>query len=171
MEKIYVVTQGDYSDYHIIACFTDKEKAELCAKIYSDYYDEAGVEEYDIKDNDFIWNDKQCTLTAEVDITNLFKNITDSPYCTIEGPINAESVKDCVEWTKFTREYIKVNNYYDGGCIIKIKKNYAYDRFTDETAKEYFQKFIQDLIAKVKSYILDGANGYKLEELIVYKGE
>lgn len=29
---IYVVTAGSYSDYHIEACFKDKEKAELYCK-------------------------------------------------------------------------------------------------------------------------------------------
>ena len=45
--KIYVITKGSYSDYHICTVTTDKEKAEKLAKIYSDRYDSAQVEEYD----------------------------------------------------------------------------------------------------------------------------
>lgn len=40
--KIYVVTDGEYSEYHIEAVFTDKAKAERYAEVYA-----AKVEEYD----------------------------------------------------------------------------------------------------------------------------
>lgn len=45
--KIYVVTKGSYSDYHIVAATLDKEKAEKIAKRFSDNYDECDVEEYE----------------------------------------------------------------------------------------------------------------------------
>ena len=45
--KIYVITKGCYSDYHICAVATDPEQAEKLAKIFSDRYDEADVEEFD----------------------------------------------------------------------------------------------------------------------------
>lgn len=45
--KVYVITKGTYSNYHICAVATDKEKAEKLAKIYTDRDDDAGVEEYD----------------------------------------------------------------------------------------------------------------------------
>ena len=40
--KIYAVTQGIYSDYHIVALTVNKERAEHLAKIY-----EAEIEEYE----------------------------------------------------------------------------------------------------------------------------
>ena len=45
--KVYVITKGSYSDYHICAVATDKEKAEKLAEIYTDRWDDAEVEEYD----------------------------------------------------------------------------------------------------------------------------
>ena len=45
--KIYIVTKGTYSDYHIIAATLSKQRAENIAKIYSDNWDEAEVEEYE----------------------------------------------------------------------------------------------------------------------------
>ena len=45
--KIYVITKGDYSDYHICGVATDPEKAERLAKIHTDRWDDAQVEEYD----------------------------------------------------------------------------------------------------------------------------
>lgn len=47
MEKIYAVTKGSYSAYHIIALTTDKERAEHIAKIFSDGWDDAEVEEFE----------------------------------------------------------------------------------------------------------------------------
>lgn len=44
---VYVITKGTYSDYHICAVATDKQHAEKLAKIYTDIYDDAKVEEYD----------------------------------------------------------------------------------------------------------------------------
>lgn len=45
--KIYVVTKGSYSDYHILAATLDKEKAEKIAKRFSDKWDESKVEVYE----------------------------------------------------------------------------------------------------------------------------
>ena len=51
--KVYAVTSGDYSDYHIVAITDDKEKAEALAELINkqdEYYDgSACVEEYDTK--------------------------------------------------------------------------------------------------------------------------
>lgn len=51
---IYVITVGDYSDYHICAVATTMERAEQLRKMYSTYYDEAKIEEYeaDVPSND-----------------------------------------------------------------------------------------------------------------------
>lgn len=46
--KLYAVTKGDYSDYHIITLTADKEAAKKIAKMFSDgEYDKAKVEEYE----------------------------------------------------------------------------------------------------------------------------
>lgn len=44
---IYVVTKGEYSDYHIVAATLDKERAEKIAKKFSDRWEECMVEEYE----------------------------------------------------------------------------------------------------------------------------
>lgn len=45
--KVYVITQGCYSDYHICAVTLDEHEAERLLKVYSETYDKATVEEYD----------------------------------------------------------------------------------------------------------------------------
>lgn len=48
MAKVYVITAGSYSDYHICAVSLDPQKAKVLAKFYTEHgYDQAGVEEYD----------------------------------------------------------------------------------------------------------------------------
>ena len=46
MEKVYIITKGDYSDYHICAVTADAELAKKLKKLYTDRYDEASIEEY-----------------------------------------------------------------------------------------------------------------------------
>lgn len=48
--KIYVVTKGSYSDYHIITATTDPEKAKKIAEKFTDKWDDAKVEEYENSD-------------------------------------------------------------------------------------------------------------------------
>lgn len=45
--KVYVVTRGEYSDYHIITATTDLAVAEAVAKKFTTEYSPAEIEEYD----------------------------------------------------------------------------------------------------------------------------
>ena len=52
--KVYVITQGCYSDYHICAVAIDRKKAERIAKLYSSgQYSLAEIEEFDTDDVGF----------------------------------------------------------------------------------------------------------------------
>lgn len=48
-DKVYIVTKGEYSDYHIMAAFANKSTAEEFAKKATGPYDEARVETYDLR--------------------------------------------------------------------------------------------------------------------------
>ena len=45
--KVYVITQGSYSAYHICAVTLDRERAEYLRKLHSDAWGKAKIEEYD----------------------------------------------------------------------------------------------------------------------------
>ena len=45
--KVYVVTTGTYSDYHIITATIDKSVAEAVAKKFDDEYSHTYIEEYE----------------------------------------------------------------------------------------------------------------------------
>lgn len=55
--KIYVLTKGCYSDYHIVAVTTDLENAKKLAKRFTNNWEEVAIEEYeDLEYNDLpIW--------------------------------------------------------------------------------------------------------------------
>ena len=44
--KVYIITKGAYSDYHICAVTLDKKHAENLKRLLTDRYDEAYIEEY-----------------------------------------------------------------------------------------------------------------------------
>lgn len=52
--KVYVITLGCYSDYHICSVTLDKEQAEMLREKYSSEYDSAEIETYDTDDNNLI---------------------------------------------------------------------------------------------------------------------
>jgi len=49
-DKVYVITKGNYSDYHICAVTLDEKHAEKLVKLYSDRFDEADIEEYTLNE-------------------------------------------------------------------------------------------------------------------------
>lgn len=48
--KVFIITKGSYSAYHICAVTTDPERAKRLAEIYSDRMDDACVETYDTEE-------------------------------------------------------------------------------------------------------------------------
>lgn len=46
MKTFYAVTDGDYSDYHIVAITDNKERAENIKKLYTKSYSEPMIEEF-----------------------------------------------------------------------------------------------------------------------------
>lgn len=62
MEKIYIVTKGEYSDYHICAIFSSKIKAEkYCQAITKEgswstpQIEDYDLDEYDLKEGEHSW--------------------------------------------------------------------------------------------------------------------
>jgi hypothetical protein len=49
-DKVYVITKGIYSDYHICAVTLDKSRAERLKKLLYENYEEATIEEYTLNE-------------------------------------------------------------------------------------------------------------------------
>lgn len=115
--KVYVITKGCYSDYHICAVETDKEKAKLLAQRFSSSYEKAEIEEWDTDANPDIYESKYCY--------SCFYHEKDKKISVLRG----ESF-----------------DYYDGipsiapyGCFVKVAAND--DETAMKKASDIFAKF------------------------------
>ena len=57
-DKIYIITKGCYSGYHICAVTMDKSRAENLKRLFDDRYEEADIEEYtldEVQKNEYIY--------------------------------------------------------------------------------------------------------------------
>lgn len=67
--KVYAITKGEYSDYHICAIVDNKEKAELIKEALTDDWGEPYIEEYDTEDINIDGYLKYDEYYVEQDIT------------------------------------------------------------------------------------------------------
>lgn len=79
--KVYVITKGEYSDYHICAVVENKAKAELLKEALTDKWEEPYIEEYDTEDvniDGYLKYDEylveQDITTGEMDVCKLEKS-------------------------------------------------------------------------------------------------
>lgn len=75
--KLYAITKGCYSDYHICGIATSKEKAEKMVKFYSVPGDEAEIEEFEANQYNDEFIGKQLFTFAFENETNNIKFIFD----------------------------------------------------------------------------------------------
>ncbi len=57
--KVYVITKGDYSEYHICAVATDNEKAQILKEKFSTEWSPARIEEFDTENYNPIFQSKK----------------------------------------------------------------------------------------------------------------
>lgn len=58
MQKVYAITRGEYSDYHIEKIFSTREAAEKYCAVDTNKCDEPMIEEYDLEDGSDIQIDR-----------------------------------------------------------------------------------------------------------------
>ena len=66
--KVYLVTQGDYSDYRVQAVFSTKDEAESYAKIISREYEEAKVETWGMDEKLPLMRGEAVAVTVVMDM-------------------------------------------------------------------------------------------------------
>lgn len=154
--KIFIVTKGEYSDYHIEEVFTNKEKAELYAKCH---YCE--VEEWDTSDDIIISPCKQlvckCTLYNYMKVGN---GILDFDYVLSKNPM--ESFKYSFKYS--CDEYVANGKYFSGGTIY-IGYRLPEDVTENNLNIEKYKKDMEDVIAKLRYELSQGATREDLEKL------
>jgi len=132
MTKVYVVTEGSYSDYHIVAIFSDKNNADIHAALLNStesFYDEARVEEWDVDD-------------VEIDTCKKLIRYATVYYC--KGEITHVNISNGIDGLiKFDRP-IRINTIGDwvnvrADDIDKAKKIF-YDKYA-EALNRYLIEF------------------------------
>lgn len=141
--KIYIVTKGDYSDYHIEAVFESKKKAELYVKYHSSW-DEPRIEEWDTDDESYDVSEQEyvrATTTFEVYETEkgFDRDVWyyDASYVDCAG-------KDITE--------VKIDNN-DNGMVVSLVRYYKEEKELD-FYKDKIAKIGDDFYAAIKALLI-----------------
>lgn len=158
--KIYVITSGEYSDYHIDAIFLNEEKAEEYIRLYPNCV----IEEYEPFDDDFEIGKyeikKYLVVNYQIGSWNNNKEGIDFYI----GKTNTREYNDLKEYPYNYRKY----SYYDWSdshaiTIYKlVDDDFTIDKLTDDIKQKYL-KICRDYVAKAKS--LHDIEGYSYEDI------
>ena len=127
-KKIYVITAGEYSDYHICAVTTDKERAEFLKKWYFRSNGDVEIEEY---------TDGEPDVPTTADLVPIYV-IT----CTEKGDINQHFIGRYVERNEMPSPKFGFFRYYQNG------QEYFRGELTAED-EEHAIKIVKDKRAKM----------------------
>ena len=133
MAKVYVVTEGSYSDYHIVAIFSDKNNADIHAALLNStesFYDEARVEEWNV-DN------------VEIDTRQKIVHYATVQYC--EGQITAVNILNGIDGLIKFDQPIRINDIRNAWVNIRADnidkaKKIFYDKYA-EALNDYLIEF------------------------------
>lgn len=145
--KVYIVTDGEYSDYQIMKVFSNKPAAEEYKKWHHIYND---IEEYEVFDEPFEKIDGKKAMFIRVQGTVYPEAVVDLKYDIRHDMINSD------------------RNVTSGHGILEYKRpgvfslyNYHYipaDLWDEEKYKNKFTKSLCDLAGIVKSMFAEGAS-------------
>lgn len=134
MDKVYIITAGSYSDYHIVAVFDNKDKAYAFSELYdrkSNSLDDCSmVEEYIIgADTSIADKILYCAVMHNDGSISAFR------YCTI-----CFNILDYVS----SINNVKEEDYNILSCLIAVDVN-------KDDPEEYARKVAADLFAEYKA--------------------
>lgn len=140
-EKVFIVTSGSYSAYHIDAVFKDKEKAELYCRCHED----CEIEEYEFNDG------KIYTSFNAVRVQCEYRNWWMSNRPSVKFVTRSEEDET---YMKENKSYVNIYNSYISLVIIRrLSKKYDKDAIIDK-----YTKVCQDIMSEIK-YMLE-ESGY-----------
>ena len=135
MAKVYVVTEGSYSDYHIEAIFSDKNNADIHAAIINSTRgrDGAVVEEWDVDD-------------VKIDTCKKIIHYATVYYC--QGKVTCVNISDGIDGMIEFDQPIKINDNYTAWVNVRTDdmdkaKKIFYDKYA-EALNNYLIEFRKD---------------------------
>jgi len=127
--KIYIITKGEYSDYHICAATTDKNTAKKLLQLYRDRWDEPKIETYDDGSARDILNGA-CVWDVYINSQNMAFRACKN-YHPVAIPDNINQVERIEDW-----QLCGENEDYTISVVAK--------------SKEHAEKIAQDIFAEYK---------------------
>ena len=149
--KVYIVTCGSYSDYHINKVFTDKDKAEEYRKWC---YDANDVEVYDTEDN--------FEFTKFYHVIINYRNNDNGRNS--EPTVNIERCtheRRCNNYTSFSDSHRYGGRYVD----IYISRYIPEENWNEEFYKNKYIKAAYDLMAIARQKLIEGFSDGKITEM------
>ena len=146
--KVYVVTEGRYSDYGIVQVFLNKEKAENYVKYNRGDWNDMQVEEYDTYDDNWqMAEDTYYEITAYVNLNEDYKHRFIPVINLIEDKkLNSSLKVDPKDSMEFSWNYLCI------GASFKLVKYYMiliyvwFYEFSDSNHKQVILNQINKLI-------------------------
>ena len=132
-KKIYVITAGEYSDYHICAVTTDKERAEFLKKWYYGY--DTQIEEFIDGDYEDVPDTVEFIPVWYVDVREDGNVAT----CTIDRYVSQERIPDAT--FEFVRSFCDDNRLHFKGILAAQDKEHAIKIVKDKRAKMLAERF------------------------------
>lgn len=146
---IYIVTDGEYSDYHIEGVFLDKEKAYKCAEL-----NDCIVEEYEPMDDTEIIVGRKITVD----------------YRTKESGTMKISVKKCE-----IKPYYNPSTQFQlcpGGVTSLYMTRYIQDdSLSDGQIRDKYEKAARDIMDYCKERLSSGYSAHQITEFLKSKYE
>ena len=132
-KKIYVITAGEYSDYHICAVTTDKERAEFLKKWY--YGDNTRIREFIDGDHENVPDTIEFIPVWYVDV----KEDGDVVTCVIDRYAPQDRIPDAT--FEFFRSFYDCNRMHFKGILAAQDKEHAIKIVKDKRAKMLAERF------------------------------
>ena len=156
MDKVYIVTSGDYSDYHIERVFQSKEKAEAYVRARNKFLT---IETFDLSD-DYI-----DTLTVAGKFLRGDISIGRAPGVWLDY--------DCKNPDEYILmgehdEYCFVDEELISGvyvCHLVMGKFIPKDQWREQETIDRFSRVLTDKMSEVKSMLADGWTIHTINEL------
>ena len=153
--KVYIVTDGDYSDYMIEKVFSNKEAAEEYKKWHNI---KNSIEEYEVHDMPFEESDGDKVM---------FIRIQGTVYPEVVVNIRYEIRRDMVNATRDKRSGRGLLAYHKPGVFDVYNYHYVpVDQWDEDKYKAKYTKALYDLAGIVKAMFAEGASVQDVERAL-----
>lgn len=174
--KIYVITRGTYSDYHIVTIFTDKHKAEL----YLKYYNYCNLEEYDTADDNFNIKDGEGYYVAVLHIS-IMKSAVDGKYVAVNRGLDINLISNeeynnyinlknvgRVEDESYLKQFNYPNQVNTGNEIgLHLVRHYSEMKYTELEVEKKILKVGYDIFSEIYYYLEEGYEINKISDMLL----